>query len=109
MTPVLITETSSTERRGGKLRIVRLACVLLAGTALLGASTPSGEQFDSPGAIAMEARIRAIFQGTDWKADPNKPAQRAAYFADLLQRAKLTQEQKLLVANETCDGATTCR
>ncbi len=67
---------------------------------LLGASTPGAERFDSPGAIAMEARLRAIFHDTDWRADPNKPAQRAAYFTAILHSGKITSEQQRLVENE---------
>ncbi|HTR68234.1 MAG TPA: hypothetical protein VMH85_20810, partial [Terriglobales bacterium] len=32
----------------------------------------------------MEARLRQIYADTDWKADPNKPAERTKYYRALL-------------------------
>ena len=45
------------------------------------APLPHGE-----GARRMDARIRAIFAGYDWRSDPNKPFQRIAYFELILTR-----------------------
>lgn len=48
----------------------------------------------------MEARLRAIFAARDWKADPSKPAERAAYFHRLLASGQLTAEQERMVYPE---------
>lgn len=34
----------------------------------------------------MGERLRRIFAGTDWKADPNKPGERIGYYQNLLKR-----------------------
>ena len=47
----------------------------------------------------MEARLRKIYAQTDWKADPNKPAERAKYYRALLEK-NLTPEQKITVRME---------
>ncbi len=38
----------------------------------------------------MAERLRAIYAATDWKLDPNKPAQRVQYYGDLLASKRLT-------------------
>ena len=48
----------------------------------------------------MKARLRAIFAATDWKADPNKPAERARYLSNLLASGKLTPAQQHIVYPE---------
>ena len=45
------------------------------------APLPHGE-----GARRMNARIRAILAGYDWRSDPNKPFQRTAYLELILTR-----------------------
>jgi hypothetical protein len=35
----------------------------------------------------MAALLQQIFQGTDWKADPNKPAERVPYYQSLLKQS----------------------
>ncbi len=45
------------------------------------APLPHGE-----GARRMGVRLRAIFEGTDWKADPSKPFDRIVYYQLLLER-----------------------
>ncbi len=47
----------------------------------------------------MEARLRKIYAETDWKADPNKPAERAQYYRTLLEK-NLTPAQKITVGME---------
>ena len=53
-----------------------------------------------PGVAAMEARLRAIYAGTDWKADPSKPGERARYLEAALRSGQLTAEQKRVVLPE---------
>ncbi len=45
----------------------------------------------------MEAHLQAIYRASDWKADPTKPAQRAAYFQALLHSGKLSPDQQRIV------------
>jgi hypothetical protein len=40
--------------------------------------------YQSPGTQKMAALLRRIYNETDWKADPNKPAERAKYYRSLL-------------------------
>jgi hypothetical protein len=40
--------------------------------------------YQSPGTRKMAALLRKIYNDTDWKADPNKPAERATYYRSLL-------------------------
>ncbi len=53
-----------------------------------------------PSNRVMEARLRAIFGATDWKADPNKPSERARYLAGLLASGRLTPAQQHIVYPE---------
>jgi len=55
--------------------------------------------YQSKGTAKMEARLRKIYAETDWKADPNKPAERARYYRTLLE-ANLTPAQKITVRME---------
>ena len=48
----------------------------------------------------MEARLRAIYAATDWKADPNKPVERAAYLNKVLASGQLSREQLMVVYPE---------
>ena len=43
----------------------------------------------SVGTVAMEQRLRSIYRGTDWKADPNKPAERERYLRKVLATGRL--------------------
>ncbi len=52
---------------------------------------------------AMEAKLRAIYRANDWKADPNKPTERAAYFQALLHSGKLSVEQQRIVYPQIVD------
>ncbi len=58
-----------------------------------------------PSNVAMEARLRSIFAATDWKADPNKPGQRAHYLHEVLQTGKLSVDQQKLVLPELANEA----
>src|ERR1700753_1139460 len=49
---------------------------------------------------AMGKRLRAIYAATDWKADPNKPAQRVRYLSGLVESRHLTAEQSKVVLPE---------
>ena len=47
----------------------------------------------------MAGLLRQVYEQNDWKADPNKPAQRVVYYRDLLQKG-LTPEQEVTVRLE---------
>ena len=49
----------------------------------------------SPGTIRMAQRLQAIFNAQDWKSDPNKQAERIAYYRAGLQ-GKLDQKTELI-------------
>ena len=40
--------------------------------------------YQSPGTKKMAELLQKIYRENDWKADPNKPAERAAYYKSLL-------------------------
>jgi hypothetical protein len=42
--------------------------------------------YQPDGTRKMAALLQKIYNQTDWKADPNKPAERAAYYRDLLKQ-----------------------
>lgn len=48
----------------------------------------------------MAERIRAIYDATDWKLDPNKPQMRVQYYSELLSKYKLPLEQDTLVREQ---------
>ncbi len=58
------------------------------------APLPHGE-----GARRMGQRLRAIFDGNDWKADPNKPFERITYYQAVLSR-KLSLPDEVAVRME---------
>ena len=62
-----------------------LALVLLTAAALSQTDERSSA-YQSAGTKKMAALLRQIYEQNDWKADPNKPAQRAAYYRALLQK-----------------------
>ena len=41
--------------------------------------------YQSPGTKRMEERLHTVYAGSDWKLDPNKAAQRVAYYSKLLE------------------------
>src|SRR5271165_1715680 len=55
--------------------------------------------YQSAGTAKMEALLRKIYAETDWKADPNKPAERVPYYRALLKK-NLTPEQQITVRME---------
>ena len=79
--------------RLGPYRHASGVLLLLLLPVLLGA-VAGGDASQLPSNIAMEARLRAAFQATDWKVDPNKPALRAAYYTRLLGERALTGAQR---------------
>ncbi len=48
----------------------------------------------------MAERLRAIYDATDWKLDPNKPEMRVRYYTELLSKYKLPLEQDTLVREQ---------
>ncbi len=48
----------------------------------------------------MAERLRAVFAATDWKLDPSKPAQRVAYYSELLRTRPLSLEQDTIVRQQ---------
>ncbi len=42
--------------------------------------------YQSPGTRKMATLLQQIFKANDWKADPNKPAERVPYYQSLLKR-----------------------
>ena len=60
----------------------------------------SGTIYQSEGTKRMAARLRAAFDSTDWKLDPNKPAMRVAYYSEILSKYKLPLEQDTLVREQ---------
>jgi hypothetical protein len=60
----------------------------------------TGPIYQSPGTKRMAERLRAIFDGTDWKLDPNKPALRVLYYTELLAKNKLALEQDTTVREQ---------
>jgi hypothetical protein len=56
--------------------------------------------YQSAGTKRMAERLRAIFAATDWKLDPNKPAERVVYYTELLRAHMLPLEQDTLVREQ---------
>jgi hypothetical protein len=52
--------------------------------------------YQSPGTRKMAELLQKIYRGNDWKADPNKPAERAAYYKSILQNNRLKPEDEVL-------------
>jgi len=55
--------------------------------------------YEASGTARTEARLRQIYAASDWKADPNKPAERAKYYRAILAQ-HLTQAQEITVRIE---------
>lgn len=77
--------------------------ILLVGITFASAQ-PSKEQasssfYQSEGTKKMAALLQKIFQESDWKADPNKPADRVQYYRALL-KTELNIENEILVRQE---------
>ncbi len=89
-------------RRQGRRDFLKAGSVLAAGLAAGGAfplraDAPAIGQ--SPGTRKMAALLRQIWEQSDWKADPNKPAERVGYYRTLL-RGTLSPEQEFAVRLE---------
>jgi hypothetical protein len=78
-------------------RVLLFAFILV--TAAVSQQAHDGSFYQSAGTAKMEARLRKIFAETDWKADPNKPAERVRYYRALLEKG-LTPEQQITVRME---------
>ncbi len=64
--------------------IAALCCAIL--QAQDGVAQPgAGEAVTAASTREMAARLEGIFRANDWKGDPNKPAERAAYYKAKLQ------------------------
>ncbi|MGA7159289.1 MAG: CRTAC1 family protein [Acidobacteriaceae bacterium] len=48
----------------------------------------------------MAEKLRAIYEATDWKLDPNKPQMRVQYYSEILGKYKLPLEQDTLVREQ---------
>lgn len=77
----------------------QLFFVLIFAAAAFPQQAHDGGFYQSPGTAKMEARLRKIYAQTDWKADPNKPAERIPYYRALLKQ-NLTQAQQITVRME---------
>ncbi len=62
------------------------------------AATPSTATAESTHAMGL--RLRSIFKASDWQQDPNKPAERAAYYDRLLRERKLSPADDLTVRQQ---------
>jgi hypothetical protein len=88
-----------------------LACAaLLCGIAVAAPGQTAARPVPLPhgeGARRMGQRLRAIFAGYDWKSDPNKPLERAAYLQVLLTRNLPLSDEitvRMELANEELRG-----
>jgi hypothetical protein len=52
--------------------------------------------YQSPGTKKMADFLQKIYRDNDWKADPNKPAERAAYYKSILLNNQLKPEDEVL-------------
>jgi hypothetical protein len=67
-------------------RFLLVCLCLVSPSAVLAAQQAESAQklYQSAGTREMAALLQKIYNETDWKADPNKPAERARYYRDLL-------------------------
>jgi hypothetical protein len=61
-----------------------------------GHAQQSSAFYQSPGTKRMAELLQRIYRENDWKADPNKPAERAAYYKSILQNNNLKPEDEVL-------------
>jgi hypothetical protein len=81
-------------------RVLPLAVFLGTFVATGQAQKPSPAQASpvvGSGTQAMARTLQRIFRDTDWKGDPNKPAQRVIYYRSLVDSGKLTATETLQV------------
>src|SRR5579859_7601292 len=78
-----------------------LLCLFVVPHPALASSQNSDSQpiYQSAGTRRMADLLRKIYDETDWKADPNKPEQRAQYYRELLARG-LSIDQEIPVRIE---------
>ena len=75
--------------------------LLVAGLCFLNIANAQQTSFyQSEGTRKMAALLREIFAKSDWKSDPNKPAQRVEYYKEMLATRNLKPAEHLLVAQE---------
>jgi FG-GAP-like repeat/ASPIC and UnbV len=85
---------------GAKVPSMRLLLfIFICATTALSQQTHEAGFYQSAGTARMEARLRKIYAQTDWKADPNKPAERVRYYRALLEQ-NLTPAQQVTVRME---------
>lgn len=77
----------------------RLLFVFIFAATAFSQQAHDGGFYQSPGTAKMEARLRKIYAQNDWKADPNKPAERIPYYRALL-KDNLTPAQQVTVRME---------
>lgn len=56
--------------------------------------------YQSAGTKRMAERLQAAFAATDWKLDPNKPAERVRYYSELLQTKTLSLQDDTVVREQ---------
>jgi hypothetical protein len=61
-----------------------------------GEAQPSRSFYQAPSTKKMGELLQKIFRDNDWKADPNKPAARAAYYKSILENNNLRPEDEVL-------------
>jgi hypothetical protein len=74
-------------------RFLLLCLLLLPGG--LSRGQAGGGFYQSAGTKAMAELLQKIYHETDWKADPNKPAERAAYYQSILKNNSLRPEDEV--------------
>ena len=62
-------------------------------------SEEAGKVYQSAGTKKMAALLEKIYRESDWKSDPNKPAERAVYYHTLLSKG-LSFAQEIVVRQE---------
>ena len=77
-----------------------LAVALAASLAAFGTAPRAQQAIQALLNQAMGQRLRAIYRGTDWKADPNKTAERASYYDRLLREQRLSPANELIVRQQ---------
>ncbi|MDE3164469.1 MAG: CRTAC1 family protein [Acidobacteriota bacterium] len=93
-----------------------MAAVCLPAALLAAAVAAQGTLPRAPSTARMAALLREIYAGTDWKTDPNKAAERAAYYREGLKRnldpdtelrARIDLGEHLLVAGDSAAAVDT--
>ncbi len=75
-------------------RTARFLAFVLAAASLASCRAQQADGFyQSPGTRTMADLLSKIYRGNDWRADPNKPAERAAYLKSLLAKPLKPEEE----------------